>query len=256
MVVGHVALPDPEAVGESLIKVAEATPPVDLTRVVLLWNGLRVTECDLRGEGYILDLEGFGGEIVVRKASKETRKRYTIAHELGHWVLHKCAGINLSGQVGTERIAVERRCDRFAASLLIPKKEVLRHLRMPQRNAVASLMGSGPDVYKVSEHAFYIRMAELASATIHVLRESQSRFRLVKTYSASPLEAANMVDWSLLLPYVQGPAQRLLDLGDGTPTLFTWSNVQRNDNRVRWVLATMPASSLATGIDVFSDYRA
>ena len=63
------------------------------------------------GEGYIW----------VRADEIEPRKRFTIAHELGHLLLHLTEpGMELRSVAGMERNWKERQADQFAADLLMP----------------------------------------------------------------------------------------------------------------------------------------
>lgn len=48
-----------------------------------------------------------------------TRARFTVAHELGHYVLHRRQGIYFMCQENSKRLA-ERQANRFAAELLMP----------------------------------------------------------------------------------------------------------------------------------------
>jgi hypothetical protein len=76
--------------------------------------------------------DGIGGLIVVNPDIRESgRKRFTIAHEIGHYVLlHNLGAPSLCslGDVGTWRrdASVERAADIFATELLLPEQEVRR----------------------------------------------------------------------------------------------------------------------------------
>src|SRR3712207_2880332 len=108
-------LPDPEKVaGELLARAGQIAPPVDLNRVVALWPGLEISADDLERPGYLLDLGARGGEIVVRDQDPPTRQRYTIAHELGHWVIREAgAPSREKGYTMGSDALIERWCDQF-----------------------------------------------------------------------------------------------------------------------------------------------
>ncbi len=83
-----------------------------------------------------------------------TRARFTVAHELGHFVLHRRQGIYFMCQENSKRLA-ERQANRFAAELLMPAE------------AVEGLAGRGlakdalAERFLVSEEAMILRLKEL-----------------------------------------------------------------------------------------------
>ena len=81
-------LPDPEHTCEQVLEaVGHSAPPTDLNAVCSLWPDLEVDEEDLDKEGYLIPLGIHGAEILVRRSDPTTRKKFTLAHELGHWTL-------------------------------------------------------------------------------------------------------------------------------------------------------------------------
>src|SRR5206468_6084969 len=99
---------------------------VDLDRVVALWPELRVCESNLDREGYLIDLGRLGAEILVKSDDVPTRRRFTIAHELGHWILRRSEAPGFAD--AASHATLERWCDQFAAGLLMPKEWLLREL--------------------------------------------------------------------------------------------------------------------------------
>lgn len=101
--------------------------------------GLVVKPYDL-GESVsgMLVLEGDRGFIGVNPTESKVRNRFTIAHELGHFILHRNQGRNLfvdtkvhfrdyNSSTGIHRL--EREANAFAASILMPRKFVLSEVR-------------------------------------------------------------------------------------------------------------------------------
>lgn len=90
--------------------------------------------------GYVRVING-KPEIIVNFTDIETRRRFTIAHELGHVFLHwgwlpdKYLVEGLvevsyrNGKYTEEELKREREADKFAAEFLAPKKEVERSLK-------------------------------------------------------------------------------------------------------------------------------
>ena len=103
--------------------------------------------------------------IGVNSAETKTRQRFTIAHELGHFFLHrnKDAFVDFRDNVqGVIRTPREREANMFAAALLMPRKKVLADVR-----ALAK-QGVGEDEvtilakrYAVSEDAMRFRLINL-----------------------------------------------------------------------------------------------
>jgi hypothetical protein len=148
---------DPELVAAELLATANvARAPVDLGVLFARWPQLRVSLADLDGAGYLLDLGTQGGELLLRRSDSTPRRRYTCAHELGHWVLRTNGD---AVPAGVHHATVERWCDRFAAALLMPATWVI------------DLLGASPHIatiarlhqqFGVSRQAALLRVGELA----------------------------------------------------------------------------------------------
>lgn len=115
--------------------------PVDVENLIVNAGLNLEAAADLSGNisGHIE--RGSGGGYVIRAAGDEHeyRRRFTMAHELGHFVLHKsildrAGGVNDSRMYRTERNAPvynshihnvhERQANSFAANLLMPEDAV------------------------------------------------------------------------------------------------------------------------------------
>jgi Zn-dependent peptidase ImmA (M78 family) len=157
-------LPDPTVVAEKLLaKAGIKAPPVDLSQVTSTWSNLFVVEEELDGSGYLLPIGELGAEILINKGDHEERKRFTIAHELGHWVL----GLSLKKKIGhfaqpkeTIHAETERWCDTFATNILMP--EFMIQASVPHADPVVAInfISEAASRFKVSEEAFYIRLWE------------------------------------------------------------------------------------------------
>ena len=98
-------------------------------------KGMEITEDlvgDSCGEGLLIPFRG-GYRVRLRKSSTNSRKRFSIAHELGHTLFYRDNGDGPRHQIGilntSERNAEERICNRFASALLMPASKVCQKLR-------------------------------------------------------------------------------------------------------------------------------
>lgn len=102
--------------------------------------------------------------ITVNDKSVTVRQRFSIAHELGHWTLHRGRRLVCSGQGLNDRQATqtERAADRFAAEMLMPaylfRPLVDAQLR-PSWNFVRDIAGD----FRASPLACARRLVELGT---------------------------------------------------------------------------------------------
>ena len=139
------------------------TIPVDVEGLALAL-GIRVNKVFLPEtvSGLIQKMGGDRDEISVNAKHPETRQRFTIAHELGHFVLHRfmmgdgnaddCAyrsnGSFKNNKIGPRE---ETEANKFAANLLMPAEETVKiSATMPTIGAAKK--------FKVSEGAMKIRL--------------------------------------------------------------------------------------------------
>lgn len=116
-------------------KIDEDYSPRDLIQVAEALNA-SIYEDDLADEvsGYIIRAKTNGtAYIVVNKNHPVSRKRFTIAHELGHLMAHS-DGKPFRADRTQNKIAPksdeELAADKFAASLLMPKDDIEMLLRL------------------------------------------------------------------------------------------------------------------------------
>lgn len=179
-------LPDPAKLAlELLDRAGLASPPVRLESISALWPNLTVSTEDLDCEGYIIDVGNLGAEIVVRSDDVLPRRRYSIAHELGHWML-RLEGYANKTYPEPSHAVLERWCDRFAASLLMPQDWVVRDLRSVRLAHLADAVLNLPADYEVSHSAFRLRVSELTPVSVFECKRSATGTVLIeKRYEAS-----------------------------------------------------------------------
>jgi len=100
---------------------------------------------------------GDGHAIVVRGCKDERRRRFTIAHEIGHFVLHPDRQLReRGGGVNAAWEGQEREADQFAAELLMP--EPLVRQAVLEHGADAARLA---DRFQVSRQAMQTRLRKL-----------------------------------------------------------------------------------------------
>jgi len=126
---------------EDLLKKYNITDvPVDV-EAICRNEGIEISVMDLRevedahnrNISGALILKDSKKEIIVNEKDIHGRRRFTIAHELGHFFLHHCKKTNPQDHVIISyrgaRNKIEFEADEFAAELLMPKKHVTRILQ-------------------------------------------------------------------------------------------------------------------------------
>lgn len=150
-----------------------AAPPVDVEAVARLL-GVRVVyeELDDDMSGLLLITQK-RPTIAVNAAHHENRQRFTIAHELGHLLLHattdddlfvdkKVFNRNTKASQGVYRQEIE--ANRFAAELLMPKKMIESIVLSDDDDIDLSddlIVSQLARSFRVSEQALAIRLASL-----------------------------------------------------------------------------------------------
>lgn len=153
-------------------------PPVNI-REVAAELGFPVSALDDLGDdvsGVFVSREG-GGAIGFNKHHARVRQRFTIAHELGHGLLHqgrmplfidKGYGVAFrDGRSSTGELRMERDANAFAAALLMPEKIVRREAEELTWAHGLDMGGGGGALktlaqrFKVSQEAMSYRLARL-----------------------------------------------------------------------------------------------
>ena len=142
------------------------TVPVD---VLLLAEkmGIQVFKATFEDEGISGGTEKISerrGKIWVNRFESEPRQRFTIAHEIGHWVMHMRSGDALSEpkqlvewrKTDAPMSERERAANRFAAALLMPASLVAS-----ARDTQGSDLSRLAERFEVSLEAMAIRLRDI-----------------------------------------------------------------------------------------------
>lgn len=163
----------PEAMAEDILQQFwDGRLPVDVKGIARALGVKVVLASDLAGiSGEVTRTSGGGYTIKVNRNDPRVRKRFTIAHELGHIALGHLAGEERRLRDPRENYSLvyydpkERDANRFAAELLMPSDAV--------RNAIMRLEGDDmirqlADLFSVSRTAMGIRLKALGIIPLEV----------------------------------------------------------------------------------------
>lgn len=108
-----------EAAGKLLGDLMLREQTINLSALILHFRDCDLLEVDIEGDGYCLPAGMLSDKtlIVIPSKGHGERRRFTLAHELGHLACHYHGAKN---PVGDE----ERWCDSFASELLMPRARV------------------------------------------------------------------------------------------------------------------------------------
>ena len=113
------------------------------------------------------------GKVIISINENEVkeRKRFTAAHELGHFFLHsknqplfidKTPKIMYRNNASsTGEVLIEREANAFAAALLMPQNLIIAEMDKLQENEASKIIIKLADKFKVSEQAMSFRLSNL-----------------------------------------------------------------------------------------------
>jgi Zn-dependent peptidase ImmA (M78 family) len=145
-----------------------SAPPVDLERIVGFLHLVVAVEPLQDDVSGMLLRRGEWAVIAVNRSQHARRRRFTIAHEIGHFMLHKGVyidkdtRINQRGSRSRSGLDTDEvQANAFAAELLMPTDLLIREfngrVRMGSRG-VPAIVGSLADLFDVSTQAMEIRL--------------------------------------------------------------------------------------------------
>ena len=171
-----------------------------------------VTGCEAR-------IVGYDGRalIVVNSESIWTRKRFSAAHELGHWMRDAgriSLGCNPDATIGSDDANVETRANRYASELLMPK--FMFEPRARARPMTLRTASDLADAFQTSLTATSIRLVELGSFPAMLVCSDDRRVRWFRRGAEVPRslwpEAAGQLTFASEL--LQGAADGANTSGD------------------------------------------
>jgi uncharacterized protein DUF955 len=180
------SLPDPEIVARDLLnRACQLRPPVDLDQMSRLWTDLRISTEPLGREGYLVDLGAQGAELIVNSEDPPTRRRYTIAHELGHWMLKQLTGSTRQRRNTAPDLPSEHWCNEFASALLMPSSWLIEDLRRNRISGLPDSILSLPKKYNVSSEAFRFRVSSVTPVSVVEIYKSNGKVVVARRFQST-----------------------------------------------------------------------
>jgi hypothetical protein len=151
---------------ERILQELGVTEPQEIDVEAIAWHlGARVKFSNLcQCEARIVGTDDVA-IITVSNKSSEQRQRFSICHELGHWIYHRrrmllCQSEEIE-RPSADSMSAERVADRFAAELLMPSylfAPIARSLGRPSMSVVRKLA----KLFNTSQTATAIRLVEIS----------------------------------------------------------------------------------------------
>ena len=193
---------DPAKLADAILKqLPDLSKPIPVREIAHAIDIYEIREEALDGleGGLVVAEDKSEGAVLVRRDRPETRKRYTIAHELGHYVnpWHKSdspAGF----RCGAKDMVVERhspsdraakmemQANQFAAEILMPRREVERFLRGKAGADIEHILAMADERFNVSREAAARRYVARIGESAAVVFSREGKIRYVKTNDEFP----------------------------------------------------------------------
>ncbi|MBI5000373.1 MAG: ImmA/IrrE family metallo-endopeptidase [Euryarchaeota archaeon] len=161
---------NPQYIANDIInKTQPQGPPFDFEKCLRYFKHLCIVQETLEGTGYLLDIGNDDAKIIVNRKSTIERQRFTAAHELGHWILKRKTQnreANLPNKTSQSSNNIERWCEKFAVSLLMPTHWIEMFLDGTKGVGDPTVLFFGPKHFLVSKEAFYLRLNDLYNVVV------------------------------------------------------------------------------------------
>jgi Zn-dependent peptidase ImmA (M78 family) len=152
-----------------------SSPPIDVRKMAQDLD-IQIREDDLGDISGLIYREGAKVIIGINKNDSPKRRRFTIAHELGHHFLHsqnplfvdKVFAIQLRDHVSSEAVSIDEiEANAFAAELLMPSNMILADIQASstildyEKGDLSKLITQLASRYNVSTQAMNIRFIKI-----------------------------------------------------------------------------------------------
>lgn len=179
----------PEAIISAFLKhYPNLTIPVPIEELAEAVGIHEIKDMDIEGfqGALVANPEKSSGFIIVHQAARGGRRRFTIGHELGHFLIPyhrgdmRCTKADMAVERSNDPVKrIEAEANRFAAGLLMPKPYFLKHMRQLGDADVAHVLEL-KKLYKTSVEAAINRYAELTDDTCAFVLSKDGIVRYVR----------------------------------------------------------------------------
>jgi Zn-dependent peptidase ImmA (M78 family) len=146
--------------------------PVQLTACAkYLGITVKNVELDADVSGFLLLKDDSTSHIGINKSDPANRRRFTLAHEIAHFVLHAKDSklfvdkdekvLYRDANSSTGELAKEKEANAFAAALLMPEKMLREEINNQKEEAKKKFITNLAKKFQVSEQAITIRLTNL-----------------------------------------------------------------------------------------------
>ena len=192
---------NPTKLAQAVLKqLPDLTPPVPIREIAAALDIYEIREAELRGiEGGLITPEDKSeGAILVREDRPEKRKRYTIGHELGHYVNpwhrpatadgFRCTARDMAAERFTKADRakqMEVEANQFAAELLMPPGLFGRRVKRLSGVDIEQIVKLSDD-FLVSREAAARRFIQYANEPLAVIFSKDGVIRYTKKHEDFP----------------------------------------------------------------------
>lgn len=161
---------NPERIAEEFLKENKITKyPVDIKSLIKK-TGLSLVEMELPGDvSGILEVDKTEYTVYVHEKHHEHRKRFTMAHELGHFLIHHPKSTHIDRKSffrspsSSEALNYEEiEANRFAASILMPRELIIKEINKFALEHGGDLIDTDEDLIKVLVNKFNVSPASIS----------------------------------------------------------------------------------------------
>ncbi len=112
-----------------------------------------IDNCNLEKDGYLICSDGLKLIFVSNKINNRHRKRFVIAHEIGHFLMHReqmycCSEISANQPQRVNTSIQEQQANEFASEILLPTNDFIG--RLPSGHISFALICKIANIYDVS----------------------------------------------------------------------------------------------------------
>lgn len=193
-------------------RLSDTSVPTNLAFLAGLFGDLEIAYADLDNAGYLVRSDELPPVILLREAERGSfRSRFTLAHEIGHWVASRLVEKDPDGshsRLFSDK-DLEAWCDSFAAEVLVPRNELETYVREECGGQIGKALRYGPARFEVSHEMFENAIADLRRVTLALMSRNRPRGAIhVTRVRPSGLEKAQ---GSSLAAYLENSAHAAWD---------------------------------------------